>query len=46
MAGLELPYSKFIDHAVPGNRQCGVCPADSPEQMREYCEPMVESRQG
>jgi sulfur dioxygenase len=26
MAGLNLPYPKFIDHAVPGNRQCGVCP--------------------
>ncbi len=46
MAGLDLPYPKFIDHAVPGNRQCGVCPDDLPEQMREYCERMVESRQG
>ena len=46
MAGLDLPYPKFIDHAVPGNRQCGVCPADLPEQMREYCERMVQSRQG
>ena len=46
MAGLDLPYPKFIDHAVPGNRRCGVCPADLPEQMREYCERMVESPQG
>ena len=46
MASLQLPYPKFIDHAVPGNRQCGVCPADLPEQMREYCERMVQSRQG
>ena len=46
MAGLDLPYPKFIDHAVPGNRGCGVCPQDLPEQMREYCERMAESPQG
>ncbi|CAG1017630.1 sulfur dioxygenase [Burkholderiaceae bacterium] len=46
MSGLELPYPKFIDYAVPGNRRCGVCPDDLPEQMREYCERMAESRQG
>ena len=46
MAGLDLPYPRFIDYAVPGNRQCGVCPIDPPEQMREYCERMVETRQG
>ena len=31
MAGLNLPYPKFIDWAVPGNRQCGVCPDDVPD---------------
>lgn len=46
MAGLALPYPKFIDHAVPGNRQCGVCPTDLPEQMRQYCERMADSPQG
>lgn len=46
MAGLNLPYPKFIDWAVPGNRQCGVCPQDVPEQMRAYCGRMTESRQG
>ena len=46
MAALDLPYPKFIDYAVPGNRECGVCPTDLPEQMREYCARMVESRQG
>ena len=46
MAGLGLPYPKFIDHAVPGNRRCGVCPQDLPEHMREYCEQMAESPQG
>ncbi|MCW5666297.1 MAG: MBL fold metallo-hydrolase [Piscinibacter sp.] len=46
MAGLNLPYPKFIDHAVPGNRQCGVCPTDLPEQLQAYCHRMTESTQG
>ena len=46
MAGLNLPYPKFIDHAVPGNRLCGECPDDLPDQMREYCERMADSPQG
>jgi glyoxylase-like metal-dependent hydrolase (beta-lactamase superfamily II) len=46
MAGLNLPYPKFIDYAVPGNRQCGVCPDDVPEQMQVYCGRMTESPQG
>ena len=46
MAGLNLPYPKFIDHAVPGNRQCGVCPSDLPDQMKAYCQTMTESQQG
>lgn len=46
MAALNLPYPKFIDHAVPGNRQCGVCPDDLPEQMQAYCGRMTESPQG
>jgi sulfur dioxygenase len=46
MAGLNLPYPKFIDHAVPGNRQCGVCPTDLPEQMQAYCQRMESSPQG
>ena len=46
MADLKLPYPKFIDWAVPGNRQCGVCPDDVPEQMKAYCGRMTESRQG
>lgn len=37
MAGLNLPRPKFIDYAVPGNRQCGVCPAEVPESLRAYC---------
>src|SRR5690606_36195827 len=31
MAGLNLPYPTFIEHAVPGNRQCGVCPPNLTE---------------
>lgn len=46
MAGLDLPYPKFIDYAVPGNRQCGVCPDNVPENLREYCAPMAQSPQG
>ena len=46
MAGLNLPHPKFIDHAVPGNRQCGVCPDDLPTQMQAHCGRMTESRQG
>ena len=46
MAGLNLPYPKFIDFAVPGNRQCGVCPTDLPAQMKAYCEQMTFSPQG
>lgn len=46
MAGLNLPYPKFIDHALPGNRQCGVCPDALPEQMQAYCGRMTESPQG
>ena len=46
MAELKLPYPKFIDWALPGNRQCGVCPDDVPEQMQAYCGRMTESTQG
>ncbi|TFY98572.1 MBL fold metallo-hydrolase [Ramlibacter rhizophilus] len=46
MASLDLPYPKFIDHAVPGNRGCGVCPDDLPQALQKYCAPMAESPQG
>jgi len=46
MANLNLPYPKFVDYAVPGNRQCGVCPPNLPENMANYCRQMTESRQG
>ena len=46
MANLNLPYPKFIDHAVPGNKQCGVCPDDLPENLAKYCNQMTESPQG
>jgi sulfur dioxygenase len=46
MANLNLPYPKFIDHAVPGNRQCGVCPDDLPEHLAVYCGQMTRSPQG
>ena len=46
MANLNLPYPTFIDFAVPGNRQCGVCPCDLPGNVEKYCQQMTESRQG
>ena len=46
MANLKLPYPKFIDYAVPGNRQCGVCPPDLPDNLANYCHNMTESPQG
>lgn len=46
MAGLDLPYPKFIDYAVPGNRRCGVCPEGLPDQLKQYCEKMEFSPQG
>ena len=46
MANLNLPYPTFIDYAVPGNRQCGVCPADLPDKLADYCRQMTDSPQG
>lgn len=46
MEKLDLPYRKFIDYAVPGNRACGVCLEDLPEALRGYCPQMAESPQG
>lgn len=46
MAKLNLPYPKFNDHAVPGNRQCGVCPSRLPEDLEAYCRQMEGSPQG
>ncbi len=46
MSTLNLPYPKFIDHAVPGNRGCGLCPAELPQELQKYCGPMGESPQG
>lgn len=46
MAELKLPYPRFIDHAVPGNRRCGVCPTGVPEELQAYCQRMEHSPQG
>lgn len=46
MNNLNLPYPKFIDYAVPGNLQCGVCPNHLPENLEKYCGHMTESPQG
>lgn len=46
MAELNLPYPKFIDHAVPGNKSCGVCPENMPEHLQAFCHQMADSPQG
>lgn len=46
MANLNLPYPQFIDYAVPGNKLCGVCPGDLPENLEKYCQHMSDSPQG
>lgn len=46
MANLNLPYPTFIDYAVPGNKRCGVCPTDLPENLDKYCAQMSASAQG
>lgn len=46
MNGLDLAYPKFIDYAVPGNRECGVCPPGVPDNLSQYCDQIGESRQG
>jgi len=38
MEGLDLPYPRKIDFAVPGNRMCGECPPNVPEELRAPCE--------
>lgn len=37
MNGLDLPYPRKIDFAVPGNQACGACPDNIPEQYRGPC---------
>jgi len=46
MTNLDLAYPKFIDHAVPGNKKCGLCPDHLPENLEKYCGQMTESPQG
>ena len=46
MANLNLPYPKFIEYAVPGNQQCGICPDHLPENLEKYCGHMTTSPQG
>jgi glyoxylase-like metal-dependent hydrolase (beta-lactamase superfamily II) len=46
MSTLDLPPPKFIDYALPGNRQCGVCPDTLPGNLQDYCLHITESPQG
>jgi glyoxylase-like metal-dependent hydrolase (beta-lactamase superfamily II) len=38
MNGLDLPYPRKIDFAVPGNERCGECPDNIPEEYRGPCD--------
>lgn len=38
MNGLDLPYPKKIDFAVPGNKVCGRCPPNVPEEFKAPCD--------
>lgn len=38
MNGLDLPYPRKIDFAVPGNEMCGKCPPNVPEEYRGPCD--------
>ena len=37
MNGLDLPYPRKIDFAVPGNMECGRCPENVPESLKGQC---------
>ncbi len=38
MNGLDLPYPRKIDFAVPGNQICGQCPPNVPKEYRGPCD--------
>ena len=46
MDEMDLAYPKFIDYALPGNRECGVCPTGVPDDLQQYCAQIGESVQG
>jgi len=43
MEGMDLPYPRKIDFAVPGNEVCGSCPDNIPEKYRT---PLCKHDQG
>jgi len=46
MNGLKLAYPRFIDFAVPGNREFGASPSGVPEHLPLHCVQIAERRQG
>ncbi|MFZ5659299.1 MAG: MBL fold metallo-hydrolase [Pseudomonadota bacterium] len=42
MHNLNLPYPKKMDFAVPGNKKCGECPDEAPEDLRKLCDVSVQ----
>lgn len=45
MDSLNLPYPRKIDFALPGNRACGECPPNVPDELKGPCE-LAWGRQG
>jgi hypothetical protein len=39
-------YLPFMNYAMSGNEQCGVCPFNLPEDIEAYFRQMTESPQG
>lgn len=46
MDGLDLPYPRKIDFAVPVNQLCSKCPDNVPEQYRGLVIFMIEISEG
>lgn len=46
MEELDLAYPTFIAYAVPGNKECGLCPDELPEGMERYCDQPLQNPQG
>lgn len=42
MDGMDLPYPRKIDFAVPGNQLCGECPPDVPPEYSAPCQRHVQ----
>ncbi len=40
-------FKSIMDNLnLPGNKQCGVCPEDLPDNLLQYCQQIAETHQG